>query len=162
MDEKLKAVEIYIGTSIWGPGRGEGRTMYLMRCKRRDGTDHESTPEIAQYDNATESRLVLYALRAALCRLNYACRVTVYTECSYVAAAINRQWPQGWQEGGWKNSRGKEVADSLLWSDILTELEESGHQLQAHEGNHEYSGWMRWNIPLAKAYNEVFTKVDKT
>lgn len=157
--EELRAVEIYIGTSIRGPGRGIGRTMYLMRCKKADGSDYESSPEIAQFEDATENRLVLYALRDALQRLNYACSVTVHTECRYVANAIDQHWPEAWQENHWTNSRGKEVADSLLWADILQEIEESGHQLKAEEGRHEYSEWMRWNIPLKNALNNVFLKV---
>lgn len=161
MDEELRRVDIFIGTSIRGPGKGIGRSMYVMKCFRKSGEPYESDPEVAQYEQATESRLVLYAIRDALGRLNYACHVIVHTECSYVAAAFEQDWPIQWQENGWKNKKGKDVADSILWSEILQELEASGHLLEFEAGKHEFSHWMQWNFPLVQAWNDVFAKVEK-
>lgn len=161
MDEELKKVDVFIGTSIRGPSKGTGRSMYVMKCLRKNGEPHESDPEVAQYEQATESRLVLYAIREALCRLNYACEVVIHTECGYVAAAISQNWPEMWQENGWKNKRGKEVADSILWSEIIQELEQSGHLLKVEEGKHEFSGWMKWKLPVVQAWNDAFAKVEK-
>ena len=135
--------------------------MYLMRAKRKNGTDHESRPSVSESDNATEGRLVLLALRDALQRLNYACGVTVHTECADIAAAINSRWPEAWEGNGWKNSKGKEVPDSILWCQVLHLLEEGGHLLGAEPGAHEYSGWMRWNMQLANAYKDIFSEVGK-
>ena len=157
----MKTVDIYIGTSIRGPGRGAGRVMYLMKTKLQSGADHESAPEVAEYDDATESRLVLYALRDAMGRMNFACHVVIHTECEYVAAAINQHWPEAWQENAWKSSKGKEVKDAVLWSMILQDLEEQGHELVAEPGKHEYSQWMYWKLPLAKAYKDTFCRMEK-
>lgn len=132
-----------------------------MRTKLKSGADKESAPEIAEYDNATESRLVLYAIRDAIGRLKYACRVVIHTECEYVAAAIEQHWPEAWQENAWKSSKGKEVKDAVLWSMILQDLEESGHELTAERGKHEWSQWMQWNMPITKAYKDTFYKVEK-
>lgn len=130
-----------------------------MRCLKADGTPYESIPAIAEYDEATESRLTLYSLRDALSRFKCGCEITVYTECHYVAAAINQHWPETWQKNGWKNSRHNPVADQILWSEILQAAEENGHELASQEGKHEWSEWMRWNIPLADAYKDIFIKV---
>lgn len=116
---------------------------------------------MAEYDDATESRLVLYAIRDALGRLNFACTVVIHTECEYVAAAIEQHWPEDWQENGWKNSKKKEVKDAALWSMILQELEETGHELVAEPGKHEFSQWMQFQIPLARAYKDIFCKMEK-
>lgn len=161
MDEELKKVDVFIGTSIRGPSKGTGRSMYSMRGQKKDGTPHESKPRIAQYEQATESRLVLYAIRDALPRLNYISEVIIHTECGYVAAAFNQHWPEQWQENGWKNKRGKDVADSILWSEILQELEESGHLIQVEEGKHEFSDWMKWAIPRESDLEDVFVEVEK-
>lgn len=157
----MQTVEIFIGTSLRGPAKGVGRVMYLMRTKLKSGADKESAPEIAEYDNATESRLVLYAIRDAIGRLKYACRVVIHTECDYVAAAIEQHWPEAWQENAWKSRKGKEVKDAVLWSMILQDLEESGHELTAEPGKHEWSQWMQWNMPITKAYKDTFCKVVK-
>lgn len=130
-----------------------------MKTKRKSGNDFESTPEIAEYEEATESRLVLYCIRDALQRMNYACEVRIRTECNYVAAAINNHWIEAWQENNWKNSRGEEVKDSILWSAIIQEVEENGHQMTAEQGKHEYSEWMTWKMQITQTLTGVFKKV---
>lgn len=132
--------------------------MYILRTRLESGKDYESVPEIAEFDNSTESRLVLYAVRDALNHMNYACNIVIHTECDYVAAAINRHWPEEWRKNGWKNSKDKEAKDAVLWSMILEELEESGHELTAEKGKHEWTEWMRWNMPLAAPLRDIFKK----
>lgn len=90
----MQTVDIYTGTSIRGPGRGQGRAMYLMRCYRPDGSVRKESKRIAAFADATESSLTLYALRDALSRFNCGCEIVLHTECGYVAAAINRGWPE--------------------------------------------------------------------
>lgn len=86
MENELKVVDIFIGTTLRGSAKGSGRVMYIMRTKRKNGSDYEAAPQIAEYDDTTESASVLYAIRDALQRLNYACTVVIHTECSNVAA----------------------------------------------------------------------------
>ena len=81
--------------------------MYIMRTKRKNGSDYEATPQIVEYDNTTESESVLRATRDALQRLHYACTVVIHTECSNVAAAITQHWPEKWQHDGWKSAKGE-------------------------------------------------------
>lgn len=132
-----------------------------MKTVKKSGKPHESDPEIAEFDEATESSLTLYAIRDALTHMNYACRLVVHTECNSVAAAINQHWPQAWQENSWRNSKEKEVKNADLWSMILEDLEEMGHTLEAEKEKHEWSDWMRWNLPLKHALKGIFTKVPK-
>lgn len=68
-----------------------------------------------------------------------------------MAAAFEQNWPKQWQRNGWKNKKGKDVADSILWSEILQELETSGHLLEFEAGKHEFSYWMQWNLHLVQA-----------
>lgn len=86
MGNELKVVDIFIGTTLRGSAKGSGRVMYIMRTKRKNGSDYEAAPQIVEYDNTTESESVLRAIRDALQRLHYACTVVIHTECSNVAA----------------------------------------------------------------------------
>lgn len=133
--------------------------MYLMRTKRKNGADHESRPSVTESEDATEGRLVLMAIRDALQRLNYACEVHVHTESAYMASAINNNWMEAWERNGWKNARGREVRDSILWCQVYRILGEAGHVLAAETGSHEYSQWMRWKMQFANALNNVFSEV---
>lgn len=157
----MKQVDVFIAAGIRGPARGTGKVMYLMRTKKNNGTDHESRPSVTESDNATEGRLILMAIRDALQRMNYACAVTVHTESSYIAGAINNHWMEAWERNGWKNARGREVQDSILWSQIYRILEETGHELSAEQGSHEYAHWMRFQMPLADAYKDIFSDVSE-
>lgn len=133
--------------------------MYLMRCYRPDGSVRKESKRIAAFADATESSLTLYALRDALSRFRCGCEIVLHTECGYVAAAINRGWPEKWRDSGWRNQRGKPVANEILWSQILQAAEENGHKLTVREGKHEWSEWMRWNLPLLGAYEDIFAEV---
>lgn len=131
-----------------------------MRTDRRNGQPHESRPAVRADDPATEGRLVLLALRDALMRMVYACEVVVYTECTYAAAAINNMWPVEWRENGWQTARGQQAKDADIWRGILQELDEAGHILRAVPGKHEFSVWMRCNLPHLVADLESFTAVE--
>ena len=155
----MKQVDIYAAASIRGPARGTGRVMYVMKTKRRNGTDYESLPSLMESDNATEGRLVLLALRDALQRLQYACTVILHTENDYIASAINNRWMAAWERNGWKNAHHREVQDSILWCQIYQILDETGHELAAEPGSHEYGKWMRWKMQFAEVLPDVFSEV---
>lgn len=155
----MKRVDVYIVTTIRGPGRGTGRAAYVMKYLRADGKKHESKGENGEYDEATESRLVLYGIREALQRMKFGCEVVIHTECAYVAGAINQGWPGEWERKNWKNSRGEEVKDSVLWSQIWQNATEEGHVLRAEDGRNEYSEKLRRKMYLAPAFKDCFTEI---
>ena len=130
-----------------------------MRTQKKSGGDYESKPSIAEYDEATESRLVLYAVRDALQRLKYDCSVTIHTESLYIKSVLENHWLEEWEKKNWKNAKGKEIQDSILWSQIYQLLDETGHELTAEQGSHEFTGWMRWKMQIVKAYKDVFWEV---
>lgn len=156
----MRAAEIYIGTTLRGPARGVGKGIYIMQCLLEDGRMHERKAA-AEIGGATENRLVLCCLRDSLSRFRYACEVTVYTESTYIAAAVNNRWPENWQKKNWINSKGAGVKDAGLWRDILWHLEDTGHVLGAAAGRHEFSTWMRVNLPRLYAPRDRFGEVDE-
>ena len=154
----MKPVEIYIGTTLRGSARGVGKGMYIMRARLAGDRVYEKMAAV-EIDGGTESRLVLYCLRDSLARFRYACEVEVHTECTYVAAAVNSRWAEGWKGNGWTTGRGARVKDAGLWRDILWHLEDTGHTLRAVAGRHEFSGWMRANLPRLYAPRDIFGEV---
>ena len=104
--------------------------------------------------------MILLALRDALKRIKYACEVVIYTECTYVAAAVNNMWPVAWRDNNWQTARGQ-AKDQELWQDILHELEDTGHILKAVSGKHEFCDWMRSNMPHLTADTKAFTMVEQ-
>lgn len=157
----MQTIDVYIGTSLRGRASGTGRVMYVMWSVSPSGKEHKSDPEVAEFDDATESSLVLLAVRDAISRINYAHRVVIHTECNYVAAAINQNWMEKWQKNNWKNSKEKEVKDAELWSMIFQEIEDSGNLLESETGKHEWSAWMKWQIPLTKPLKNTFKKAEQ-
>ena len=155
----MKQVDIFITAGIRGPARGTGRVMYIMKTKRKNGDDYESLPSVTESDNATEGRLVLLAIRDALQRMNYACTITIHTESTYIANAVNNHWLESWEQHSWRNAKDKEVQDSILWSQIYQTLEETGHELSAERGPHEFTHWMRFQMQIADAYKDIFSEV---
>lgn len=105
---------------------------------------------------------VLYAIRDALQRLNYACTVVIHTECSNVAAAISQGWPEKWRRNGWKSARGNDVKNAILWEMVLQQIEDGGHILLVESEKHEYAEWMRFNLPLKRALKDIFAEVPKS
>ena len=162
MENEMKVVDIFIGTTLRGSAKGSGRVMYIMRTKKKNGSDYEAAPQIAEYDDITESASVLYAIRDALQRLNYACTVVIHTECSNVAAAIQQRWPETWRRNGWKSAKGNDVKNAILWEMLLQEIEDGGHILLAESETHEYAEWMRFNLPLKRALKDIFAAVPKS
>lgn len=155
----MRKVDIYIGTTLRGSAKGVGKGMYIMQTPLGGGGVHERKAAV-EIDGGTESRLVLYCLRDCLGSLRYACDVTVHTESTYVAAAINNGWPERWREQGWTNGKGKRVKDPGLWRDILWDMEDTGCRVAAEAGRHEFSGWMRTNLVRLYAPRDVFGEVD--
>ena len=156
----MKTVEIYIGTDLRGPARGTGKVIYIMRTLLQSDQYYESQPAVRSEEDATESHMVLLALRDAIKRINYACEVVIYMECTYVAAAVNNMWPVAWRDNNWQTARGA-AKDVDLWQDILYELEVAGHILKAVSGKHEFCDWMRSNMPRLAANTNAFTAVEQ-
>ena len=157
----MQTVDLFVTTSLRGSAKGTGRVMYILRTTLKSGKVHESTPEVAEYDDTSERKLILSAIRDALTHMNFACIIVLHTECEYITSVLCQGWLTRWQQNGWRTSRDKEVKDACLWSMLLQDLEEDGHVLTAVTEKHEFVDWMRWKMQVAQPYTNVFTKLDE-
>lgn len=161
MQEQMKTVDLFVTTSLRGSAKGTGRVMYSLRTTLKSGKVHESIPEVAEYDDTSERKLILLAARDALTHMNFACMIVLHTECDYITSVLCQGWLTHWQQSGWKNSRGKEVKDACLWSMLLQDVEEDGHVFTAVTEKHEFVDWMRWKMQVAQPYKNMFAKLDE-
>ena len=86
-----------------------------------DGEElHVTRGDPSTTNNRMEMAAVIEALRAvnSVESLQDA-GITVRTDSQYVTRAFNRGWIVTWQSNGWRNTKGKTVANKELWLQLL-------------------------------------------
>lgn len=108
----MKAVNIYIETSIRGPRRCAGAYGYILETYTAAGavtlTDFKLLPE------TTEAQSLALALAEALGRMRESCSLTIYTQSSYIESVL-LHWLKDWKANGWMNKKDRPVADAEVW-----------------------------------------------
>ena len=64
--------------------------------------------------HTTNNRMELLAAIEALEALKMPCRVTLYTDSTYLQQGI-KSWIEGWKRKGWRTAAGKPVKNKDLW-----------------------------------------------
>lgn len=144
MDTECR-VNIYITTSIRGPARKNGGYGYVIEFIKKDGSP--ITRSGVGYEiKATENKLVLMALKAALKRLTKMCSALVFTKCEYVLNSYKNGWIFEWEKNDWTNARGVKLSNWELWRDI-SELS-TMHELsfESVDVKNPYEMWITDNI----------------
>ncbi|MBR7142275.1 MAG: ribonuclease HI [Clostridia bacterium] len=72
----------------------------------------------AQADT-TNNRMELLAAIVGLQALKKPCRVTLYSDSSYLVNAIEKEWLSAWQQRGWKKADRSAVLNRDLWEQLL-------------------------------------------
>lgn len=137
----MKEVNIYIETSIRGPGIKKGKGIYILETKVNDKTATlNGDIELEASENAGELQTILKALS----RMNQPCKINLYTENqSMETSAI--KWLKDWEQNGWKNAKGKEVANKELWQQFREELNK--HTIVIFTRcEHEYRQWLKREV----------------
>jgi len=88
-------------------------------------------------DHTTNNRMEIQAAIEGLQTLKSPCRVTIYTDSSYLRDGISN-WIHHWKKNGWKTAAKKPVKNQDLWKTLLSVSEK--HQikwcwLKGHNGN---------------------------
>lgn len=96
-------------------------------------------------ENVTANQAELIAIIKALSRMKEKCEITLYTDSSYVATAINSNWLTEWQQNGWLNAKKQPIANQEEWQEMAKLL--NGHVLSVVCGEaHEYGKWMKSQV----------------
>jgi ribonuclease HI len=118
----MTEVTIYTDGACKGnPGRGGWGV--LLRSGRHE---KEMCGGEAQ---TTNNRMELTAVIEALKALTRPCRVTLYTDSSYVKNGIET-WIHNWKKNGWKTANKKPVKNDDLWQRL--DAESARHHIDWH------------------------------
>lgn len=115
-------VSIYLESGIRGPARRSGAGAWLVEYIRKDGTP-ETRPvnpadAVTWLPDTTQAALELTMLIDAFSILTKPCEVRINTKCEHILSAFENGWLEKWKESGWKNAKGKPVANADLWQQV--------------------------------------------
>ncbi|MCB9878252.1 MAG: ribonuclease HI [Planctomycetes bacterium] len=103
------------GACLGNPGRGGYGTVLLWGDKRK---------ELAKgYRRTTNNRMELLGAIVGLEALTRACRVTLWSDSTYVVHAMTKGWLDGWQKRGWRTASKEPVKNRDLWERLLRAAE---------------------------------------
>ena len=138
-------VNIYIETSINGPGTREAAGKWLVEFVKENGIP-VTRSGMAWRKKTTQNALTLELLRDALSILTKTCSIRVNTQCEHILSAVDNQWVPRWEKNGWANAKGKPVGNAGLWQQVYSMIRERYHFMEICTGAHRYQVEMQDDI----------------
>lgn len=133
----MDKVNIYMYTTIKGPGAREGSYTYILEYITAKGP-----VTLTKQDSitATENRAQLLILIRALERLKHPCELEIYTDSEYIRSGALK-WLKDWERRGWVTAKGRPVANKEEWQRASELL--SRHLVTfCIGGMHSYREWI--------------------
>lgn len=142
-------VNIYIATSIKALKRQNGTVGFVLEA---EGHKDRTLTQFGSVRDATANQAVLLALKYALKRINTKTELTIWTDNTYIRAAFEQGWLEGWVKNGWKTHKDKMAANREEWECVLKELDGVIPQFRIKEP-HPYRHWLQSEVERrAKKY----------
>lgn len=150
----MKSVKIYTCSSMKSPNLAKTRNKaigYILTSETEKGTAELINTVLLEplIDKLTGNQSELLAVIMAFFRIKTKCEVDLYTDSKYVANGIERL--QEWAENGWKNGRGKPIANLEDWKQLLWLMDGCVVHCHANE-RHEYSRWLPDEVNKNRQY----------
>lgn len=143
-------VNIYLETSMKGPGTRKGWYAAVIECTKKDGSVHKRE-DFEKEDALTYHKSVLLALLKSLKRLNTSSILIIHTDSVYLINNIERGNLKKWSENDFLKSKGEPIKNREEWQQINKLLK--GHKVSfCFEKRNKYSIAMK----------ELVDTVDKT
>lgn len=139
----MRHVNIITRSGIKSIKPKDGAVGYVLETQTAKGP--ATLSKIFAVHGLTANASELTALIEALRRLREPCSLTIYTDSTHIANAVNSCWTERWEEAGWQTAKGKDVANKLLWQELI-EL------LRQHEVNFDtendigYRSWLATEV----------------
>ena len=129
--ENRKNVEIYTdGACLGNPGDGGIGVILMYKDVQKEIS--------SGYPDTTNNKMELLAVIEGLKMLKEPCKVSLYTDSSYVVNSIEKGWVYGWQKKGWMRNSKEEAKNKELWQELLELLkihDVSFIWIKGHAGN---------------------------
>lgn len=68
--------------------------------------------------------------------------VEIFTDEGLVESAFRNKWIENWNESGWKNAKGKDVANAEIWQQLYEIMKSSSKRFIVTKERSQYKGWM--------------------
>ena len=135
----MMQVNIYTYQTIKGPGTKAGTCTYILETEVKGKVATLTKTE--SLETMSENKAELTAILKALKRLRKECEVTIFGESNYIKQGAER-WLDGWVAAGWKNAKGKEVANKEEWQQFH-EFRTKYNITISSPVQHSYSNWIK-------------------
>lgn len=89
----------------------------------------------------TYNEAILSAFNEALERMTEKCEIHLHTQNKFLLNMIGSPTQALWEKSGFRNSKGKEIANADLWKEFAKVAD--GHKITTEEGIHSYYRWMQ-------------------
>ena len=135
----MQIIKIFIQSQIAGPRKATAKYGYVIESRAAGG--NRTLVEIGCLKDASANRLTAAAAARALARTRHGDQITIVTDNAQMKAAIEKGWLLSWEAAGWKNSKGKPVANADIWKLISAGMQGKEIRIDLQEGN-EYKEWL--------------------
>lgn len=132
-------VNIYVHQTIKGPGTKAGSFTYILETEIDGKVATLTKTDILE--PMSENKAELNVLLQALKRLRKECDVLVVGASPYIKQGVEC-WLEKWVAAGWKNAKGKDVANMEEWQQFL-EFSKKYHIKICGPSSHSYSYWIK-------------------
>lgn len=106
----------------------------------------EATKEkIELLEDVTENQSEIIILTKAVKSLNRPCKLEIYTESPYVAAAFNQGWIKSWKTNGWKTAKDRDIANLEEWKALDEALKQHTYTFHVKK-EHQYRSWLKTEV----------------
>ena len=109
---------VHIYTSLSTRAVRDSNRMAYYRLEMKTGNGKTAKVEGTFPVTGTVNQADLQALHGALTHLTRSCRLVIHTGSAYIEKGFTK-WMSGWARAGWKNAKGKSVANRKEWLEVL-------------------------------------------
>lgn len=124
----MKHVELHIEHEPMGMKAAHASFKYNLIFKKTDGSTVTRDGKGTVTDT-TRNRITLDALIESLDRLREPVELVIYSSNEYIVNMLNRGMYLDWEKNGYRNKKGKLVADYEKWQQLTGKLK--GHSVKA-------------------------------
>ena len=109
---------VHIYTSLSTRAVRDSNRMAYYRLEMKTGNGKTAKVEGTFPVTGTVNQADLQELHGALTHLTRSCRLVIHTGSAYIEKGFTK-WMSGWARAGWKNAKGKPVANRKEWLEVL-------------------------------------------